>query len=63
VLRPAAASAAGREPGWWRTTPGALREVARGESQPAVVGRYRTRRVGRERVLVCLEAPTLQVRI
>jgi hypothetical protein len=37
--------------------------VARGEAQPAVVGRYRTRRVGRERVLVCLEAPTLQVRI
>jgi len=62
-MRPAAARAAGREPGWWRTAPGALREVARGEPQSALAGRYRTRRIGRERVLVCLEAPTVQVRI
>jgi hypothetical protein len=54
---------AGREPGWWRAQSGALREVARAEPRSALTGRYRTRRVGRERVLVCLEAPTLQVSI
>jgi len=55
--------ALGGDPGWWRSMPGDVREVARGEGEPAGAGRYRTRRVGRERVLVCLEAPTLQVRI
>ena len=33
------------------------------EALAAAAGRYRVRRLGRERVLVCLEAPTLQVRI
>ncbi len=54
---------AGRDPSWWRTAPGPLRALARGEAQPTSAGRYRTRRLGRERVLVCLEAPTLSVRI
>src|SRR5262245_12885942 len=51
-------------PGWWRAEPGPLREVERPEAPAAAaVGRYRLRRIGRERVLVCLEAPTVQVRI
>jgi membrane protease YdiL (CAAX protease family) len=50
-------------PGWWRAAPGPLREAPRGEAPAAAAGRYRVRRVGRERVLVCLEAPTVQVRI
>ena len=54
---------AGRDPGWWRSTPGALREVARHDAEALSAGRYRMRRLGRERVLVCLEAPTVQVRI
>jgi hypothetical protein len=54
---------AGRDPGWWRSTPGALREVARHDAEATSAGRYRTRRIGRERVLVCLEAPTVHVRI
>ncbi len=61
-LAPAPAVAA-RDPGWWRTAPGPLRELARGEAQPSSAGRYRARRVGRERVLVCLEAPTLELRL
>jgi hypothetical protein len=60
-LAPAPA-ALGGDPGWWRTTPGALRDIVRSEEATSA-GRYRTRRSGRERVLVCLEAPTLQVRI
>jgi hypothetical protein len=55
--------ALGGDPGWWRTAPGALREFSRRDGEAAFAGRYRTRRVGRERVLVCLEAPTLKVRI
>jgi len=55
--------ALGRDPGWWRTTPGVLREVAKSDAPATSAGRYRTRRLGRERVLVCLEAPTVQVRI
>jgi hypothetical protein len=58
-----APAALGRDPGWWRTTPGALREVVRNDAETPSAGRYRTRRLGRERVLVCLEAPTVQVRI
>jgi hypothetical protein len=54
---------AGRDPGWWRTTPGTLRDVARPDAEATSAGRYRTRRIGRERVLVCLEAPTVHVRI
>jgi hypothetical protein len=51
-------------PGWWRAAPGPLREVEAGEAPAAAaVGRYRVRRLGRERVLVCLEAPTVHVRI
>jgi hypothetical protein len=61
-LAPAPA-APGRDPGWWRTTPGQLRDALRGDDAALGVGRYRTRRRGRERVLVCLEAPTVEVRI
>jgi len=51
-------------PGWWRAAPPPLREVDRGEAAAAAAGRYRVRRLGRgERVLVCLEAPTVRVRI
>ncbi len=49
--------------GWWPVARAGRRE---GENLPALAaaaGRYRVRRLGRERVLVCLEAPTLQVRI
>ncbi len=49
--------------GWWRVAPGARREAEKLPALAAVAGRYRVRRLGRERVLVCLEAPTLQVRI
>ncbi len=59
----APAALPGRDPGWWRTTPGALREVVRHDAEATSAGRYRTRRIGRERVLVCLEAPTVHVRI
>jgi len=48
--------------GWWRSAPGE-RRAERFETLAAAAGRYRVRRLGRERVLVCLEAPTLQVRI
>jgi len=59
----AAGGAPALGPGWWREAPGARREVERGEAVAAATGRYRVRRLGRERVLVCLEAPTLAVRI
>jgi hypothetical protein len=58
-----APAAPGRDPSWWRTTPGQLREALRGDAVAPGAGRYRTRRSGRERVLVCLEAPTVQVRV
>jgi hypothetical protein len=61
-LAPAPA-APGRDPGWWRTSPGQLRDALRGDAALPSAGRYRTRRSGRERVLVCLEAPTVEVRI
>jgi hypothetical protein len=51
-------------PGWWREARDPLREAQRSDDAAAApAGRYRVRRVGRERVLVCLEAPTVQVRI
>jgi hypothetical protein len=50
-------------PGWWREARAPLRDALRREAPAAAVGRYRVRRLGRERVLVCLEAPTVQVRI
>jgi hypothetical protein len=43
--------------------PGAPRAASRDEVLAGSAGRYRVRRVGRERVLVCLEAPTLTVKI
>src|SRR5262245_337797 len=49
--------------GWWRIAPGERREPERFETLAAAAGRYRVRRLGRERVLVCLEAPTIQVHI
>jgi hypothetical protein len=61
-LAPAPA-APGGDPGWWRTTPGQLRDALRGDAVAPSAGRYRTRRSGRERVLVCLEAPTVAVHI
>jgi hypothetical protein len=61
-LAPAPA-APGHDPGWWRTTPGQLRDALRGDAAAPGAGRYRIRRSGRERVLVCLEAPTVEVRI
>jgi hypothetical protein len=59
----AAAGAPALAPGWWREAPGPVREVEKSEALAAAVGRYRVRRLGRERVLVCLEAPTLVVRV
>src|SRR5262245_11761356 len=59
-----AVGGAGREPGWWRSTPERVESPREPTARaPAPAGRYRTRRIGRERVLVCLEAPTLQVRV
>jgi membrane protease YdiL (CAAX protease family) len=59
----AGAALPAREHGWWRGGPAPRREAGPPDPPALAAGRYRVRRRGRERVLECLEAPTVHVHV